>query len=686
MFFGPKFNRFLIGLAIAALMAVFLFTPAFPSGLLAQSGSNTIAALQAQLAALQAQLAALLAQLAGTVPTNLSLPPANRFYNSDMTIGSKGSEVVDFQKWLISANLMYLPAGTQLGYYGPITRNAVITWQKLVGISPANGFFGPISRATLNATLSQPGGSIPPPSTPPPPNQPPPTQPPPNQPPPAGGQATAESFSVNVYKNQSLDKYADRSIAWFTIGGSTTYEPYRKTWNENVPLPNSYWQDFQAPKVQGVLNRGYERIFLHNPFGHTPLTEFPSGCIEQGMQFDQYLEAKRDTPWLVNGFVSMWKPIVASGVEVIAYVGSPDSDPAVGTNGDCSQFELQSNPSAWFARAYQAIQPFLDSGMSIGFDAAVATEANSYTYQFAEQLRSKGVRVYVEAIPNLSKAHWAKYPFLIDNDLWWFHTQSWAVPLSQLKGEIFRFVKYPAQGSGAIAQILQEGYTAQVNEQLPIKQAVINFSDPKVTFKLKANSAQSPNIGYSIKSNPSGGLLSQVTQAGTYIYTANPGFSGVDSFKYTVNDGVSESAQATVTINVYAEKPYVSGKQMMQAARSAGGGSANVVAIWPLFEKEIQNLNILSKIPSNMIPKRVITFTGPSSYIAGYNKDTLSPMAVSAGGVLIAGAGGGESSGGTQFAAAAESIDEVKTSSWWGRFWAVFFAPFIKLWDIVFGR
>jgi len=44
------------------------------------------------------------------------------------------------------------------------------------------------------------------------------------------------------------------------------------------------------------------------------------------------------------------------------------------------------------------------------------------------------------------------------------------------------------------------------------------------------------------------GTLSGV--APDLIYTPNPGFSGIDSFRYTVNDGQANANEATVTITV----------------------------------------------------------------------------------------------------------------------------------------
>jgi hypothetical protein len=50
-----------------------------------------------------------------------------------------------------------MPAGVSKGYFGALTKSAVMKWQAAVGISPAAGYFGPISRAKLASSPSTPG-------------------------------------------------------------------------------------------------------------------------------------------------------------------------------------------------------------------------------------------------------------------------------------------------------------------------------------------------------------------------------------------------------------------------------------------------------------------------------------------------------------------------------------------------
>lgn len=101
----------------------------------------TVAELEAMIASLTAQLSA------------LSGGSASASFTMDLTIGSTGAEVTALQNWLISKGFA-IPAGAT-GYFGTQTQSALAAYQASVGISPAAGYFGPITRAKVNAA----GGS-----------------------------------------------------------------------------------------------------------------------------------------------------------------------------------------------------------------------------------------------------------------------------------------------------------------------------------------------------------------------------------------------------------------------------------------------------------------------------------------------------------------------------------------------
>lgn len=77
-------------------------------------------------------------------------------FTRDLTIGSTGQDVTALQNWLIKGGFA-IPAGAT-GYFGAQTQAALAKYQASVMISPAAGYFGPITRAKVNGTAGS-GGS-----------------------------------------------------------------------------------------------------------------------------------------------------------------------------------------------------------------------------------------------------------------------------------------------------------------------------------------------------------------------------------------------------------------------------------------------------------------------------------------------------------------------------------------------
>lgn len=116
--------------------------------------AQSVAELQAQIAALMAQLQAL---QGGSSSASIT---------SDLTVGSTGAQVVTLQSALVAQGHLVMPSGVAMGYFGPLTRDAVMKWQAANGVS-ATGYFGPLSRAkfggsvvagpTVPSTITTPG-------------------------------------------------------------------------------------------------------------------------------------------------------------------------------------------------------------------------------------------------------------------------------------------------------------------------------------------------------------------------------------------------------------------------------------------------------------------------------------------------------------------------------------------------
>jgi len=113
----------------------------------------SVSQLQNLLASLESQLQTLEAQ-AGSMGTVVTTTPSYVF-TRDLQSGMTGSDVQQLQKYLIAKNAG--PASRKLKAHGTtenfatLTFNALIEFQKSVGIKPASGYFGPITRGWVNA-------------------------------------------------------------------------------------------------------------------------------------------------------------------------------------------------------------------------------------------------------------------------------------------------------------------------------------------------------------------------------------------------------------------------------------------------------------------------------------------------------------------------------------------------------
>jgi peptidoglycan hydrolase-like protein with peptidoglycan-binding domain len=132
-------KRLFAGVIAIAMVATFSL------GSAGSAQAATVAEIMAMIATLQAQLAGMTGGTTGGYT-----------FSADLTVGSTGNDVSELQKVLVSKGYLTMPAGVAMGYFGNLTKSAVAAWQAASGISPAAGYFGPISRGAMNSMASTP--------------------------------------------------------------------------------------------------------------------------------------------------------------------------------------------------------------------------------------------------------------------------------------------------------------------------------------------------------------------------------------------------------------------------------------------------------------------------------------------------------------------------------------------------
>jgi hypothetical protein len=114
-------------------------------------------ALRAQIQALIAQINALRARL-GLPPVGGTNPPSTQtgLFTRNLTIGSQGEDVRALQVYLNTHGFVLTTTGPgspghETNLFGSLTRDALAKFQAAKGISPAAGYFGPLTRAYVNS-------------------------------------------------------------------------------------------------------------------------------------------------------------------------------------------------------------------------------------------------------------------------------------------------------------------------------------------------------------------------------------------------------------------------------------------------------------------------------------------------------------------------------------------------------
>lgn len=140
------------GLAMATSMLS--LAPMAHAAALSSAQVSSILSLLSSFGADASTIANVQASLTGGTPSSTTTTTSSSTFTKDLTVGSTGAEVTALQTTLISKGYL---SGSATGYFGSMTKAAVMKWQTAAGITPASGYFGPKSRAAFGGAMT--GGS-----------------------------------------------------------------------------------------------------------------------------------------------------------------------------------------------------------------------------------------------------------------------------------------------------------------------------------------------------------------------------------------------------------------------------------------------------------------------------------------------------------------------------------------------
>jgi peptidoglycan hydrolase-like protein with peptidoglycan-binding domain len=83
---------------------------------------------------------------------NISAPTAA--FTRSLDVGYSGADVTSLQQFLSARGFLSMPAGVAMGYFDQTTKNALSSYQNAAGIYPGDGYFGPATRASVDAAMS----------------------------------------------------------------------------------------------------------------------------------------------------------------------------------------------------------------------------------------------------------------------------------------------------------------------------------------------------------------------------------------------------------------------------------------------------------------------------------------------------------------------------------------------------
>ena len=135
---------------VAAVLLAVVMVFGFAFSFATPAKADTVTDLQAQIQALLAQISSLQGSTSATTGAGCHT------FTRNHSMGNSGGEVMWIQQFLnghgyqVAASGAGSP-GNESAYFGAKTKAAIAAWQAAAGISPAAGYWGPITRAKANA-------------------------------------------------------------------------------------------------------------------------------------------------------------------------------------------------------------------------------------------------------------------------------------------------------------------------------------------------------------------------------------------------------------------------------------------------------------------------------------------------------------------------------------------------------
>jgi hypothetical protein len=126
---------------------------------------------------------------------------------------------------------------------------------------------------------------------------------------------------------------------------------------------------------------------------------------------------------------------------------------------------------------------------------------------------------------------------------------------------------------GSVSALRLTAYDVGQNlSPVAVSQSLTTFPEVALDITLTGNdpdSSPSSNLTYAVASQPSHGVLVTNGALPDLTYTPDNGYQGADSFTFTVNDGASNSAPATVSIAVTNQAPSATAQGVTTAHATA---------------------------------------------------------------------------------------------------------------------